>query len=282
MNPDFLPTLNEILRNPLFQSTVAPFAVALVAAELFQRVRLSGLAIILAFSIVLILANDFVFWPLTALRKLALVSLIGAGLALVIDALLKKSRFAILLAPLIAGLATLWVLSSAFSQLAPENKWQYAGGVVLFVAWLAAACDGLRDDSVQAGAAGWGLGLGAGLTAWLTASALPGKFALAVGSASAAYLFIQIFSSQRLPAGRIYVLPAALITGLAAAAAVMLGTLPWIVLPVLAAIPLMVRLQLSKQMSLRGQVLLAATLATIPAAVCVFIVWRSAGFTLQG
>jgi hypothetical protein len=277
MNSEFLPTLQEILRNPLFQSTVAPFVVGLVAAELFQRLRLSGLAIILAFGSVLFLANDFVFLPLTAIRKLALVALIGAALALVIDGLLQKSRFAILLAPLIAALATLWVLSSAFSQLPPEHKWQYAGGVVLFVAWLAVACDGLRNDSVQASAAAWGLGLGVGVAAWLTASALPGKFASAVAGASAAYLFIQIFSNQRLPTGRVFVLPAALITGLAAAAAVMLGSLPWIVLPVLAATPLLVRLQISKQMSVRGQAFTAALLASIPAVVCAYIAWRGAG-----
>ncbi len=266
--------MNEIVQNPLFQSVILPFVVALVVAELFQRLRLSGLAIVAAFFGTLFFTYDFVFWPLTAIRKLELAVIIGAASALVMDYPLKKSRYVFLLAPVIAGLATLWVLSSAFAQLAPAHQWQYAGGVIGFVAWLALACDGFRDDSVKASAAGWGLGLGAGISAWLAASALPGMFSVSVGCASAAYLFIQLFSDQRLPAGRMFVFPASLISGLAAAAAVMLGKLPWIVLPVLATIPLLVRLASAKKMSVRGQALVATLLASIPAAVSVFIIWR--------
>lgn len=264
----------DVVHNPLFQSVILPFVVALVVAELFQRLRLSGLAVIAAFCATLFFTYDFVLWPLTAIRKLELAALIGAALALVMDYALKKSRYVFLLPPLIAGLATLWVLSSAFAQLAPLHKWQYAGGVVLFVVWLAAACDGFRDDSIKASAAGWGLGLGAGLAAWFTASSLPGMFAVSVGCASAAYLFIQIFSDQRLPTGRMFVFPVCLIAGLAAVAAVMLGKLPWIVLLVLATVPLLVRFTVAKGMSVRGQALLAAGLASIPAAISLFIVWR--------
>jgi hypothetical protein len=266
--------MHDVIQNPLFQSVILPFIVALIVAELFQRLRLSGLAVIAAFCATLFFTYDFVFWPLTAIRKLELAALISAALALVMDYALKRSRWVYLLPPLIAGLATWWVLSSAFAQLAPLHKWQYAGGVILFVVWLAAAGDGLRDDSVKAGATGWGLGLGAGLAAWLAASSLLGMFAVSVGCASAAYLFIQIFSDQRLPTGRVYVLPASLITGLAAAASVMLGKLPWIVLPILATVPLLVRLTVSKNMTVRGQALVAAALASIPAAVSIFIIWR--------
>jgi hypothetical protein len=270
--------MNDLLQNPLFQSVILPFVVALIVAELFQRLRLSGLAVTAAFCATLFFTSDFVILPLTATRKLEFAALLGAVVAIAFDYALKKFRFTFLLAPLFAGLATLWVLSSAFALLEPVHKWQIAGGVILFVAWLAVACDGLRDDSVQASAAGWGLGLGAGLSAWLVASSLPGMFASAVGCASAAYLFIQIFSDQRLPTGRMYVFPASLITGLAAAAAVMLGKLPWLVLPVLATIPLFVRISVSKKSSVRQQALIALLLATIPAAISVFIAWYGFSF----
>jgi hypothetical protein len=236
--------------------------------------RLSGLAVTAAFCATLFFTNDFVFSPLTAIRKLEIVALIGAALALMMDLLLKKSRYIFILPPLLAGVAVLLVLSSAFSQIAPAHKWQYIGGIVLFVVWLAAACDGFRDDSIKAGAAGWGLGLGAGLAAWFAASSLPGMFGVSVGCASAAYVFIQIFSDQRLPTGRMFVFPASLIPGLAACAAVMLGKLPWVVLPILATIPLLVRLAGGKKMSVRGQTLIATLLASIPAAISVFIAWQ--------
>lgn len=274
--------MNEMLQSPLFQSAILPFVVALVAAELFQRLRLSGLAVIAAFCATLFFTYDFAFWPLTAIRKLELAVLAGTALALAIDILLSKSRFIFILPPIFAALATLWVLSSAFSQVAPAHKWQYVGGVALFVAWLAAACDGLRDDSVKSSAAAWGLGLGAGLAAWLAGSSLPGMFGVSVGCASAAYLFIQVFSDQRLPAGRAFVFPASLITGLAAAAAVMLGKLPWIVMPVLAIIPLLVRLPVGKKISVRGRALAAVAFASVPAAISIFIVWRGISFNLPG
>ncbi len=270
--------MDELLQNPLFQSVILPFMVALIAAELFQRLKLSGLAVIAAFCATLFFTNDSVFWPLTAIRKLVVVALVSGVLAFVFDMFLKKNRFTFLLAPVLAALAALWVLSSSFSQVEPQHKWQIIGGIVLFVTWIAAACDGLCEDSVQAGAAGWGLGLGAGLSAWLVSSSLPGMFASSVGCASAAYLFIQIFSDQRLPTGRIYVFPASLITGLAAAAAVMLGKLPWVVLPALAVIPLLARISFSKKNSVRQQALIAWTLASIPAAVAVFAAWYGFSF----
>jgi hypothetical protein len=58
----------------------------------------------------------------------------------------------------------------------------------------------------------------------------------------------------------------------------MLGKLPWIVLPLLATIPLLVRITVSKKSSVRQQALMALLLATIPAAVSIFIAWHGFSF----
>ncbi len=271
--------MDEFFQNPIFQSVIAPFVVALVVAELFQRMRLSGLAVIAAFCCVLILANDFVLWPLTAARKLILVSLVVAALGIAFDSALRSARYTVAISTLVAALAAAWVLWSPLSQLPHENRLQLGGGVILFVIWIVAASDGLRSDSVRASAAGWGLGLGAGVAAWLAASDLLGKFGVAIGCASAAYLFIQSVSGLRLPSGRTYVLPMGLISSLVAATAVMVGHLTWVVLPLLALIPLLVRLAPEKNNSVRLQTGIAFAIATLPAAAAVLLAWRSNGLS---
>ena len=58
--------MQEWLTHPAVQSGLAPFFVALIVAELFQRMRLSGLAIIAGFAATVYLASDLSLKPLTA------------------------------------------------------------------------------------------------------------------------------------------------------------------------------------------------------------------------
>jgi len=62
------------------QGGLAPFVVALIVAELLQRMRLSGLAIIAGFAVTVYLVSDFSFEALTASRKIVLLGLLSAGL----------------------------------------------------------------------------------------------------------------------------------------------------------------------------------------------------------
>ncbi|MGB8339843.1 MAG: hypothetical protein WCE88_03390 [Burkholderiales bacterium] len=275
--------MDELLQSPLFQSVIVPFMAALIVTELFQRMRLSGLAVIVAFFAALFFTNDFVIWPLTATRKLIIASLLSAALGLWLDSARKLPRpVEMIVAALAAALATLWVLWPAFMQVIPDTRWYFAGGMVAFVVWTTLASLGLHNDSVRASAAGWGLGIGTGLAAWMGSSDLLGKFGVAVAMASAAYLFIQGMSGLRLPAGRIYVVPAGLIAGLVAATAVTLGKLPWIILPVLALIPLLARIPFGKTSSVRIQSLIISFVVLIPAVAAVFFLWQHAGNKFPG
>jgi hypothetical protein len=55
--------LQELLNHPAVQAGLAPFLVALITAELFQRMKLSGLAIIAGFAITVYLASNFTLEP---------------------------------------------------------------------------------------------------------------------------------------------------------------------------------------------------------------------------
>src|ERR1017187_8372468 len=79
--------LQELLNHPAIQAGLAPFLVALITAELFQRIKLSGLAIIAGFAITVYLASDFTIEPFTASRKIILCGLIGAALGLLLSML---------------------------------------------------------------------------------------------------------------------------------------------------------------------------------------------------
>ena len=58
--------MEELLANPAVQAGVAPFLSALVAAAALRRTRLLGVAVALAFALVIALTVGYAFEPLTA------------------------------------------------------------------------------------------------------------------------------------------------------------------------------------------------------------------------
>jgi hypothetical protein len=106
---------------------------------------------------------------------------------------------------------------------------------------------------------------------------LLGQFGLALGSAAAAHLLIQMISNQPLPAGRTFTLPLALIAGLTGCVAVLSAKLPWYALPILAAVPLVAWLMPLPRQSPRIQGLLLTMLTFAIAGGAIFVTWRVAG-----
>ena len=107
--------MQELLNHPAVQAGFAPFLAALIIAELFQRIRLSGLAIIAGFAVTVYLASDFTIEPLTASRKIVLLGLIGAALGLLLS--LLQTRWLAALLPLLGGAAAIWT-----AQRIPSSK----------------------------------------------------------------------------------------------------------------------------------------------------------------
>ncbi|MEO8331598.1 MAG: hypothetical protein ABI479_04135 [Gallionella sp.] len=268
--------LQELLNHPAVQAGLAPFLAALVTAELFQRARLSGLAIIAGFAATVFLASDFNFDPLTATRKIVLCGLAGAVLALLLD-LLRLRWFGMLL-PVLGGGAAVWAAQRILQQQEPQLMLQWAAACAAYVAFLVWGMDKLLDqEPLRAASAATALGFGTGAAALVGASALLGQFGLAVGSAAAAHLLIQMFTNQTLTTGRVFTLPVALIAGLTGCIAVLGARLPWYALPILAGIPLAARLVHLPGNSVRMQSMLLTMLTFAIAAGAVYLTWRSAG-----
>lgn len=269
--------MQEWLAHPAFQSGLAPFVAALIVAELLLRLRLSGLALTAGFCVTVYLVADFSLEPLTSIRKIVHLSLGAAALGLVFDLILRQSQLVRFLLAIAAGAAMVWVVWNPLSQKDTVELALYGVSLFAFAAWIAVVTDGLREAPQRAGSAGLALGLGAGLSALLGASALLGQLGLALGAASGAYLLIQMISGDKLPAGRILTLPLAVASALIAGAGMMLAKLPWQALAILACAPLGALVPVPERWALWIQIFLLSLCTMAIAAVAVFITWQMAG-----
>ncbi len=267
--------MQELLNHPAVQAGLAPFLVALITAELFQRIRLSGLAIIAGFAITVYLVSDFTIEPFTAARKIVLLGLIGAALGLLLNVL--PLRWFSMLLPILGGAAAVWVVERVLQHQPPQTILLWGAGCAAYVAILIWGMDKLENEPVRAASAAAALGIGTGVAALVGASALLGQFGLALGSAAAAHLLIQMISHHPLPAGRVFTLPLALIAGLTGCVAVLSAKLPWYALPILAVIPLAAWLMPLPKQSSRIQILLLSLLTFALAAGAIYVTWRVAG-----
>ena len=267
--------LQEFLNHPAVQAGLAPFLAALVTAALFRHFRLSGLAIIAGFSATVYLASDFAFEPLTASRKIVLLGLLSIVPALLVD--LVRSRWLAMLLPILGGAAAIWTVQRMLQQQAPQVLLLWGAGCAVYVAVLVWGMDKLEQASPRAASAATTLGIGTGAAALTGASALLGQFGMALGSAAAAFVLIQMLTNQTLPTGRMFTLPLALIAGLTGCVAVLSARLPWYALAILACIPIIVRLVPIPFLAVRIQNLLLTLLASVLAGGAIYVTWRVAG-----
>lgn len=267
--------LQELLNHPAVQAGLAPFLAALIAAELFQRIKLSGLAVIAGFAATVYLASDFAIEPLTASRKIVLLGSISASLGILLS-LIRLSWFTWLL-PVLGGAAAIWTVQRILQQQSPQVALLWGAGCAAYVAVLVWGMDMLENQSPRAAVAAAALGIGTGGAALVGASALLGQFGLALGSAAAAHLLIQMITNRMLPAGRIFTLPLAIVAGLTGCIAVLSARLPWYALAILTCIPIVARLAPLHAQPVRTQILLLTLLTFACAGGAVYLTWRVAG-----
>lgn len=268
-------TLQELLRNPVVQSSAVPFLAALVAAALLFQVRLEGLAAIAGFLAAVALIGHFALEPLTATRKLVIVGTAAALLGAMTDLAFKPTRFGGSLLGLIGGVAALWVFSTVLRQKLPVEAVLIGAGVVALTVWLVAASVALQHDPARAGANGLMLGLGVGASAVFGGSALIGQYGLALGAACGAFLVLLWILGPRVGAGHALTLTSSVLASLLAAAAVLLAKLHPLAVAPLVLVPVAARLPLSRA-PLWMQPVIAAVYTGVPAAAAIALAWLAA------
>lgn len=267
--------MEELLNHPAVQGGLAPFIIAMIVAELLQRVRLSGLAAIAGFAVTVFLVSDFSMEPLTASRKIVLLGLCSALLSLLLMRLDWRPLRPIL--AMAGGSAAVWMALRILQQQEMQSMLLLGGGCALYVGWLIFWMDTLHKTPIRAGSAGMALGIGTGGSALLGASALLGQFGLALGAAASAYLLLQVMFNQKLPCERIFTLPLSLICGLTSCLAVLTAQLPWYSLPAIAVIPLAAKIPVSERTGVWLQSFLLSALTMACAATAIYLTWRVAG-----
>jgi len=264
--------LHELLSHPAIQAGLIPFIVALITAELFQRMRLSGLAIIAGLAATVYFASDFGFEPLTATRKIVWLGIAASVISIPLT-LLTWSYWRPLLS-IAAAISAIWTSWSLLQRQAIPDELLWGAGSAFYLGWLVFWFDGLRNKSVAAGNAGLALGIGTGIAALLSSSALLGKFGLALGAASAAYLLIQAISNSRLSCGYSFTLPLSLVSGLIASTSVISTQQPWYTLLALGLIPLAAHTPIPEKWAIWLQTLVLSLLTFACAGGAVYLAWQ--------
>ena len=267
--------MQEFLAHPAVQAGAAPFAVALLVALLLRPIKLAGLAIACGFAVAVFLIAGFEFTPLTTTRKIIAVSLAAAPLGLLLDLLFKRTAGAAFTAALVAAAITPWVFFTVLRQKDPAVMATLGAGTALACAWLAGFMVSLRADAVRAGAASMALGVGVGVAAVLGASASFGQYGIAIGAAGGAFLLSLCMLCPKTAAGSTLALAAAMGAGLLACGTLVLASLPWLSLGMVALVPLAVRLPLPEKANTWIKSAIASVYALVPAAAACFLAWQS-------
>ena len=265
--------MSEFLANPAVQGGVAPFVVALIAVLLLQPLRLGGFAVSAGFLTAMFLVSGLQFIPLTATRKIVLLSVAAPVAGMLADFAFKPTRLGAALLAIGASIATLWVFGPVVLQ---KQAWLAGAAIALATVFIVGFSQSfLAGDAVRAGANGLALGLGSGVAAYLGASLTYGLYGVAIGAASGAFLLPQMIMSKRTAAGATFTLPAALLASLVAAGAIVLAELPWYCIAVLALVPVAARLPAPAKAPVWLQAVLISLYAFAVAAAACALAWRA-------
>jgi hypothetical protein len=268
--------VEDFFYNPAVQGGVAPFVVALIVALLLQPVRLGGLAVVAAFLTAVYLVAGLSFTPLTATRKIVLLSMASPIVGMTADFAFKPTRTGAAVLALAGAAAALWIFWPVLAQKQMAEGWILGGAAAVAVAFMIGFGQlFLAAHAVRAGAAGLGVGLGLGIASVLAASATYFLYGVALGAGSGAFLLLQMVRGKPGCAGATFTLPAMLITGLVGAAAMILALLPWYSLLVLALVPVGARLPVPPKAPAWLQAMLLSFYAFVIAGIACILAWHS-------
>jgi len=266
--------VQDLFSHPAVQGGLAPFAAGLVVAIVLGRFSLAGLAVAAGFGACVYLLNGLAFVPLTAARKIILVTLAAAAVGVVVDGVARSARGAGVTLALVFGAVAVWVFWSVLSQRPLQEAIASGALAAIAVAVTVSFAHRLADAPVRAGSAALGLGLGAGVAAILGASATYGLYGISIGAGAGAFLLVQMLTNRRTAAGATLALPAAVGAALFTAGAVLLAKLAWYALVPLVLVPLVVRLPAPERLPVWVQAIVLSAYALAAAAASWVLAWH--------
>ena len=233
--------MDELLANPAIQGGIAPFFVALVIAGLFYRINiLAGLAIVAGFITTVSLTTGISFEPLSSTRKITLLVMIIPFLAIALQLIDKYNDFTIRVFHVFASAAVLWVLWPVISNNPSIEMLFLTLSYIVYAAWMMKVFMRMSEQpAIVTSTAVTGVGIAIGGSAMIGASALLGQLGLALAAAGGAFLLVQLIKKSDEDSGLTLTMTSAMIAALVLPAAIEYAQVPWVVLPIVAIIPLL-------------------------------------------
>ena len=225
-----------LLDNPIVQSAVLPFIIALAAGLIFAFVapRWFGLILPLGFYPAAFLISGLQLLPLTSTRKILLLGLAAVIVAVASIRLpLNVRRFFLPL--LLLGAAVAWVLWPRVTNGAGIVWLPLLSGLA-YLYWLAVVTDYQQQPTSQMLSL-MVMATTVAIIATLGSSALLGQLSGVLAATTGALLLVMLVTA-RLTDTDLLILPAVLIVGLISLAAVHYATLKWYTLFGVALVPL--------------------------------------------
>jgi len=268
--------VNEFLEHPAVQGGVAPFVVALVVAVLLARTRYAWLAVVAGYVTAVAMSTGVSLSPLTATRKVLLLTLAVAVVGIVLDLVGPRARSVAAVLAAIAGAAALWAFWSVLGQREGAALWTGAVSVALFAAAMAALVMSLRNDPLRVAAATLGLGLATGVAAVISASIGFLLAGTAVAAAAGALLLVAVVTSRPVTAGFLGTLTVGTMIALFAEGASLLAQMPWYATLSLLLVPIAVRLPVNERWGTFKRAFVLALYALAAASVPIAAAWYAA------
>ena len=267
--------MNDLLDHPALQGGVVPFFTAAVVAMPLARTRFLAIAVVAGLLALLHLTIGFALEPLTLVRKMILATLAITAVAVAIEATGAGRRVGIAAAlAAVAGLAAVWVLQRILEQKEPASAWLLGVAAWAYVALIVGGVLAISTHPLRVAVVGALLGWGSGALAMLGASAVLGLIGIALGTASAAVVVVQLLRASSARVGWTLALPVAIGASCVGVLAVATGELRWY-LPLLLIAPAALLVPAGRRAPLQ-EAFLWGVAGLLPVAVALAWAWRAA------
>jgi len=259
--------VEELLRNPWIQGGLGPLLAAIAAALVFYPLRLSGVAAAFGFFAAVYLTGQLEFE-----KKLFLLAAAAALLGALVDLAFRPTRKAGLVLGLVFGIAACWIFISLIGRMPAQRVALHAMGLGGLVAAGVAFSVLSYDEPPRAAAAGMGLGLATGATAFIGGAQTLALWSFGLAAGSAGFLVVAVFLARGIVAGASFTLSIGVIGATLAAMVTLQRGLRWYEAALFALVPLAVRLPVPQRSAI-GQATMALVYALAVGGGACALVW---------
>jgi len=274
--------LEELLSHPAIQGGVAPFIIAFLISLIFVRANLlAGFAVVAGFICLVMLATGISFSPLTSTRKLTLLVLVIPVLALLLQLSRQYTETAFKVFYVLASVGVIWILWPVISRNPSWETLFLTLSYVIYAAWMMGMFMRMSElPASTAGIAGTASGFAIGGCALIGASALLGQMGIALGASAAAFLLVQLIFRSEEFADLTFTMTSGLIAALLLPMAIVFADVPWVVLPLVALIPLIAVYPFADEDCVWKNTIYLMATAALPMGLAFYLTWQSAGALL--